>query len=515
MADAEAQEILFKFQVNGMPPDKFALVRMEGREALSELYRFDLDLVSDDPDIDPEKIVNQPAVVAIDRDDDVTLFHGIITQFEQRGMGPEFVDYHMVLVPRVYNLGFTKQCQIFMEKPVKTIISDVLTENGMSEGTDFDISLKETYPDREYTVQYQESDLDFIMRLMEHEGIFFFFEHGEEQEKLIISDKKEAHQPIAGDPKVPFRDARAINPAGEAVGTFTFRQQQLSKQIILKDYNYRKPTLEIKGEASVIEKGFGTFMEYGNHFKDPDDGARLARMRAEEQSCRQKLFFGQGAVRHFRSGATFELIDHFRSANNGKYLLTAVQHSGTQPGVIGTAYGSGAEKPGYLNTFEAIPAAIVFRPLRVTPRPVIHGVTHGFIDSATSGDYADIDDLGRYRVKLNFDISDAKDGKASRYMRMAQPYSGPDIGMHFPLLKGTEVLLIHLDGDPDRPLIVASVPNPDTMSPVTAANHTQCAINTKGGSTVTFEDQDGSQRIHMVCVTKGTSLIMGAPAPAK
>lgn len=514
MADVETTEMLFSFQVNGIPADKFALIRMEGREALSELYRFDVDLVSSDPDIDPEKIVNQSAVILIDRDDDVTAFHGIITQFEQRGMGPEFVDYHVVLVPRLYNLGFTKQCQIFMEKPVKTIISDVLKENGMSEGKDFDISLKETYPDREYTVQYQESDLDFIMRLMEHDGIFFFFEHGEKQEKMIISDKKEAHQPIAGDPKVPFRDARAINPAGEAVGAFTFRQQQLSKQVILKDYNYRKPTLEIKGEAPVIDKGFGAFIEYGNHFKDPDDGARLARMRAEEQSCRQKLFFGEGAVRHFRSGATFELIDHFRSLNNGKYLLTEVQHSGHQLGMIGTAYGGGAEKVGYINKFTAIPADLVFRPTRLTPKPVIHGIMHAVIDSSTSGEYADIDDLGRYKVKLPFDLSDIKDGKASRYIRKAEPYSGGGMGMHFPLHKGTEVLLIHLDGDPDRPIIVASVPNPDTKSPVTGANQTQCVIHTGGNNKIVIEDVAGEQRIAMTSPTAETYFSIGAP-PAK
>jgi type VI secretion system secreted protein VgrG len=509
MADVETAEMLFSFQVNGIPAEKFAMIRMEGREAISELYRFDVDLVSGDPDVDPEKVVNQSAVIVIDRDGDLTMFHGIVTIFEQRERGPEFVNYHAVLVPRLHNLIHTKQCQIFLDKPVKTIIADVLKENGMSEGKDFDISLKETYPDREYTVQYQESDLNFIMRLMEHEGIFFFWEHGDKQEKLIISDKKEAHQPIAGEPKIPFRDARAINPAGEAVSRFTFRQQQLSKAVLLRDYNYRKPTLEVKGEADVIPKGFGLYMEYANHFKDPEDGARLARMRAEEQSCRQKMFFGESAVRHFRAGSTFELIDHFRSASNGKYVLTEVTHSGTQMGAIGSAYGGAPEKPGYLNTFTCIPAAIVFRPLRVTPKPVINGVTHAFIDSATSGEYADIDDLGRYKVKLNFDLSDAKEGKASRYIRMAQPYAGGNMGMHFPLHRYTEVLLIHLDGDPDRPIIIASVPNPDTMSPVTAANQTQCVIHTGGNNSIVIEDTDGSQRIAMTSPTKGTIVTMG------
>src|SRR5512140_2641634 len=165
MAEPEAEEIKFSFQVNGCDAGKFALVRIEGREAISECYRFDADIVSADPDIDPDKVVNQPAVVLIDRDGDITSFHGVIAIFEQRDMGPEFVNYHAVIVPRLYNLAFTKQCQIFLDKNLKTIISDVLKENGMAEGKDFEISLKETYPVREYTVQYQESDLNFIQRL--------------------------------------------------------------------------------------------------------------------------------------------------------------------------------------------------------------------------------------------------------------------------------------------------------------------------------------------------------------
>src|SRR5262245_31936973 len=119
MADVEATEFQFSFEVAGTPPEKFALIRMEGREALSELYRFDIDLVSADPDLDPEKIVNQPAVVAIDRDGDITRFHGIVTLFEQGEMGPEFVNYHAVIVPHLYNLNFTKHSQIFQDKTVK------------------------------------------------------------------------------------------------------------------------------------------------------------------------------------------------------------------------------------------------------------------------------------------------------------------------------------------------------------------------------------------------------------
>lgn len=510
MVEVEASEILLSFQVNGFPPEKFALTRMEGREAISELYEFAIDLVSADPDIDLDKVVNQSAVVLIDRDGDISRFHGIVTIFEQRSMGPEFVNYHAVLVPRLHNLAHTKQCQVFLDKDVKTILNDVLVENGLAEDKDFSILLKETYPRREYVLQYQESDLDFISRQMEHYGIFYFFEHGESKEKLIITDRQEAPGPIEGEPEIPFRDARAIDPAGEAVSSLVLRQRQLSKQVLLKDYNYRNPSVEIKGNADVIPKGFGTYMEYGDHFKTPEEGSTLARVRMEEQLCRQKMYYGESACRHFRSGATFSLIDHFRSTNNMKYLLLDVNHSATQLGIVGSAYGGAPEKPSYLNTFTAIPASVMFRPARLTPRPQITGIMHATVDADASGQYAEIDEMGRYKVKLPFDLSNAAAGKASHYVRMSQPYSGSEYGMHFPLHKDTEVLLVHLDGDPDRPIISGTVPNPNNASPVTAGNKTQCRIRTGSDNEMLIEDTAGSEYILIRTPNEDTHLSIGA-----
>jgi type VI secretion system secreted protein VgrG len=136
------------------------------------------------------------------------------------------------------------------------------------------------------------------------------------------------------------------------------------------------------------------------------------------------------------------------------------------------------------------------------------------IDASGSGQYAEIDDMGRYKVKLPLDLSDKKDGKASRYVRMMQPYAGGGMGMHFPLHKGTEVALMFLDGDPDRPIIAGAIPNPDTASPVAGSNQTQCKIHTGGGNTITIEDQDGAQRMVMFSPTSNTIMTMGAPPPS-
>ena len=142
----------------------------------------------------------------------------------------------------------------------------------------------------------------------------------------------------------------------------------------------------------------------------------------------------------------------------------------------------------YLSRFEAIPFEVQFRPERVTPWPRIHGILHAHIDADTSGDYAQIDELGRYRVRLPFDSSGRQGSSASRWIRLAQPYAGAGYGSHFPLHKGTEVLLAHIDGDPDRPIIVGSVPNPHTISPATSANATQSVVNTASGIRIEMED---------------------------
>ncbi|HEX7878379.1 MAG TPA: type VI secretion system tip protein TssI/VgrG, partial [Candidatus Eisenbacteria bacterium] len=504
--------IRLEFQVKGLDPATFTPVKFEGVEAISELYRYEIDLVAPDTtEVDPDKVVGQPGVLTIDRAGDVTRFHGIVAVFELLGRGNnDATRFRVVMVPRLANLGLTKTSQVFLDKPHWKIVQAVLEENGLADGKDFDVQISEPGPTRDYVVQYQESDLDFIRRLMEYEGIFFFFRHDEEQEVMVLGSAKERHKPIEGEATVTFRDQRDVGPGGEAVGEFIYRQTQLSKDVFLKDYNYRKPTLEIKGTADVIPKGFGTFMEYGDHFKDPEDGKRLAAIRAQEQSCRQKEWFGRGAMRHFRAGSTFTLQDHFVTKFDGKYLITSVTHSAHQAGAVGGDTGPQGQRPGYLNHFVAIPADTLFIPRRITPRPRIWGYMKAQIDAGGSGDYAEIDDLGRYKVKLPFDLSDAKEGKASHFIRMAQPYSGGGMGMHFPLHKGTEVLLIHLDGDPDRPIIVGSVPNPDTMSPVTGANQTQCVIHTGGGNKIVIEDTDGGQRIAFSSPHSETFFSLGA-----
>lgn len=491
-------DVLFRFRSAGLDEALFNVVRLDGREALSDLYEFRLELTSKDPDIDVGGVLRNNATIEMELGGDLVYVHGIVSTFVQCDRGPEWINYEAVLVPRLYTLGLNQQCQIYLEKDTPTIVRELLTEDGLVENEDFELRLKRTdYPVSEYVVQYQESDLNFARRLLEHAGIFFYFEQSAAKEKLILTDTREAYGVIGGDPVVPFRDARGVNPGGEAVESLRLWQELRPRNVVLKDYNWRAPGVEMQAQGTAAASGRGTFMEYGDHFKSPEEGRALAAIRGEEVACREVVYKGRGGCRSFRAGARFTLIDHFRASSNMEYLLVSVRHQGEQLGVMGTAAAGDPDRPGYLNEFEAIPAGVQFRPARVTPKPRIYGTLNAVIDATGEGDYAELDDLGRYKVRLPFDISNNGAGKASRYMRMAQPYAGEDGGMHFPLLKGTEVILTHVDGDPDRPIISAAVPNVVTSSPVNSQNQTQSMIQTQGQNRIEIEDQEGVRYVHL------------------
>lgn len=503
------KEVIFRFFCDKLPDSTFSLVRLDGREALSSLFQFRLDLVAESAEVDPSEIVNHPARIEFEREGDISYYHGIVPLFEQRDRGPEFVNYHALLVPRLYLLTLTRQSMVFLDQTVPEIVEQVLKNNQFKDEEDYKFKVTRPGPKREYVVQYEETDLDFVQRLLEAEGICYFFEHTEKGHRVIITDKKSMHTPVSGESVIPYREARSVNVAGEAVGALTFRQQVLPQEVLLKDYNYRTPSVAVQATATAVANGFGKIREYGDHFKTPEEGKDLAEIRAEEIRCREKVYFGESGCRHFRSGHTFTLEDHFRAANNIKYLLVEVTHHGRQLGVVGTASGGAPDEPAYLNQFEAIPYDVQFRPARVTPKPRISGVMHARVDSG--GQYAEIDADGRYKIKVPFDLSDKTNGSASRFMRMAQPYSGPGYGHHFPLHKGVEVLLTHQDGDPDRPIVAGSVPNPETKSPVTGPNLTQSIMRTAAGNEFIIEDQAGSERIMLHSPFDNSYLYIGSP----
>ncbi|MBN2254120.1 MAG: type VI secretion system tip protein VgrG [Deltaproteobacteria bacterium] len=510
------QEIKFEFRSQVLEEDTFAVVRFKGTEGLSRYYEFEIDLVSQEPEIDMTEVLKNPATFTILRDDGNIPFHGILTDFEQLHEIDGYVFYRAVLVPKLWWLSLTYHNQVLLNKSVPHMIEGVLKDGGLT-SLDVEFKLEKEYPEWDYICQYGESHLNFVSRWMEREGIYYYFEQGDSSEKVIVTDEKASHGEMNEGATMYYSPPSALGESHreEIINAFICRQTMLPKTLRLRDYNYETPSMEITGSAEVSPNGRGEIYIYGEHFRTPKEGNALAKIRAEEYLCRERRFHGESTIPYIRPGYLFDLEDHYRSDVNRKYLTVEIEHEGNQAAYliagIRKDLHDADRKPYYRNSFVAIHSDVQFRPPLKTPKPRFYGTLNARIDSAGTGKYAELDDQGRYKVKLPFDESGRTNGKASAFFRMAQPYAGTDHGMHFPLHKGTEVLLTFTDGDPDRPIIAAAVPNPETPSQVTSADQSMSKITTAGGNKIHIEDQEGKERILMHTPNQNTWMRMGAP----
>jgi type VI secretion system secreted protein VgrG len=508
----------FTFESKALDKDTFTVVRFSGEEGLSTLYRFEILLVSEKEDIDLTAVLQNPATFTIkgyfSGGEDLP-FHGILAAFEQMHQADNYVFYRAELRPKLWWLTLTHHNQVFLDKKAEDFLVEVLEDGGLSQGLDFQFKYQSNYPTWEYVCQYGEPHFNFFSRWMERNGAYYWFEQGRQSEKLIASDTHIAHTPLPGHETFLYSPPSGLDAAeaGRVIKRFTLKQSPLPKNVLLKDYNYMKPSLDLEGKAQVQDQGRGEIYLYGEHFLDKNEGDRLAAIRAEEYRCREKVFHGLSSIPAVRPGFLFTLDKHFREEFNQKYLTIAVHHEGSQERYLLSGLGirdlENIEGLFYRNTFECIPASVQFRPARATPKPRMAGTISAKVDSAGSGQYAELDKHGRYKIILPFDLSGRSGGKASAFLRMMQPYAGEGMGFHAPLHKGTEVLLSFIDGDPDRPVISGAVPNPETPSPVRDENQTQVRLVSGSGNVLHMEDEKGKERILMHSPTAGSFIRVG------
>ncbi len=500
--------------------DTFDVVSFSGTEGLSKLYQFEVTLVSENDEIDLESVTQSRAKLTILRDNGNIVFNGILSELEQMGTAQGRTQYRAVLTPAFWRHTLTHHNQIFLDQTVPQIIESALKSGGLT-SLDYEFRLTGVYPPHEYICQYSESLYDFISRLLEREGIYYFFEQNADSEKVIITDTALLHSVMTEGVQMSYSPPSGLDEASreEVISTLVCRQKILPARVLLKDYNYRKPSLELTAECVVSERGQGDVYIYGEHFATSEEGTRLAQVRADELKCRAKTFHGESLIPYLRPGYLFSLAGHNRADFNTSYLTLEITHHGDQAFMLSAGLSatlSDRERsPYYRNSFSAIPSNCQFRPERITSKPRISGTLNAHIDAEGSGQYAEVDDQGRYKVILPFDLNTSMGGKASSWLRMAQPYAGENHGMHFPLHKGTEVLLTFIDGDPDRPIIAAAVPNPITPSPVNSSNCTQSHVTTAGGNKLHFEDQKGRERIVMQTPNSNSMFRVGAQKTAE
>ncbi len=461
--------------------DHVRVHRLSGREAISDLFSFDVGVVCEAGHELPDGALPGADVTLIVEHggDEVRRVHGILGPVREDLDAPGGrASYSLRIVPRALRLSLVETQDIYLERSVPEILKSKLERHDFGPD-EFELRLLETYPTRDFVVQYRESDLAFVKRLCEHVGISFFFEHTGGCDKLVFTDH------AAGFPPAPQAEEIHHRPRGEALDVFALSvvSDLVPTSFIIQDYNYRTPQVDLSAVFDLESGNGGGVVEYGAHVKTPAEAERLAKVRGEERACRQKVYEGESALPALAAGMRSTLVDHPRLPAT-PLLVTEVRHEATLPVFHETAAGPAAP-PRYRNTFRAIPGDVLFRPARTTPKPRIAGFITGIVQpgpDGESGGVAQIDSEGRYTVQLHFDTTQHGEEKASHAVRMAQPFAGPSYGMHFPLRRGTEVLLAFADGDPDRPVIVGALYNSASPSPVVAQNARKHQLKAASGS---------------------------------
>jgi type VI secretion system secreted protein VgrG len=499
------------------------VVSFEGEEAMAGLYRFELLLVSPDNDIDERKLVGQQGVFRLN--DGVaggqdTCYSGVVESFEQMHQITGWTFYKAVLVPRLWRLGQYYLTEVYLDKTPLELLDLIMEGAGLTHN-EYDLRLanKDEFPKRKFIFQFQESYLDFLSRWCERLGIYWWFEDSHGIETAVFGNNVRSHDNQVL--QLAYQRAGeldALVTGKRRVQSFNLTVQSLPKRITVMDYYYKRASLKIKGSAPVDERGIGEVTYYGLHINTNEAAQALATIRAEGLICRSRQFIGESTATGLRCGFFMELTGHHRASFNQQYLLTRVSHHGAQSGMLldGLGVPTADDRPCrdfYQASFCAIPADVQFRPEIIHPWPCIDGNLTAYIDAEGSGEYAELNQYGEYKVQLPYDITEKSADKASAWIRMATPYAGDGYGMHFPLHKGTEVLLSFHNGNPDDPVITGAVHNSLNANVVTDENQTQSVIQTAGGNSLEFHDTEGEQGVHFFSPTVNTRFSMGAPTP--
>jgi type VI secretion system secreted protein VgrG len=435
-------------------PDALLLTGFSGVEGVSMPFSFGLDLLSEDDAVAAADLLRTPVTVTLSlTGGDERTFHGLVRRFVQEGRAEELTSYQAEIVPWLWFLSLSRECRIHQNLSVPEILETVFRGLGHA---DFELRCTKSYPKREFCVQYRETHLDFVSRLMEEEGIFYFFEHTPERHLLVIADDNGAVKPCPGG------ECARMAPQGadgdDVVGTLHWEEQACSGKVVLRDYDFLQPSLSLESTIAGTEPE--EVYDYPGEYTAPDEGERYARIRLEEAAALRKVVRGQSTCRAFRGGFQFELEEHFRAAANQPYMLLQVQHVASAG-----EYRAGAGEPmEYRNHFAAIPHAVVFRPQRVTPRPVVYGSQTALV-VGPAGEEVWVDAHGRIKVQFYWDRLGQKDENSSCWVRVAQPWAGKGWGaVQIPRI-GNEVVVEFLEGDPDRPLVTGSVYNAEQTPP--------------------------------------------------
>lgn len=495
----------FLLKVGEYTPDQLKVVRFSLQEDLSDLFRLTLEIVSPKRDLDFDKILGQPALLTIDRGGEKRFVNGLVSRFEQgERYGEKMYGYCAEVVPKAWLLKGRQKCRIFQNLSVAEIIEKVLQEAGLS-GDQVQMTLKKSPPKREFCVQYRESDFVFISRLMEQQGLFYFFRHTSSNHTLVIADDSSTINKEGSSPKVIFRGPGTAGvSAQEHISLYHYHRVIGSGRVRLRDFNFKKVALDLEAEASSDAYTDLETYDYPGEYETQSEGQALAKIRLEEHLATRRLGSGQSDCRRFMPGCRFVLEDHPRGDFNREYLLIGVSHSGNQPQSLGPeAAASGGDGPVYENQFQCIPSDVPFRPPQVAPQPVIQGPQTALV-VGPAGEEIYTDEYGRVKVQFHWDREGKQDQKSSCWLRVAQAWAGAGWGGLFIPRIGQEVVVSFIEGDPDRPIVIGAVYNGANKPPYPLPDEktrstikTNSSLGGDGFNEIRFEDAKGSEEIYI------------------
>ncbi|NUO48969.1 MAG: type VI secretion system tip protein VgrG [Polyangiaceae bacterium] len=509
MASTITEGVLFESAALG--DTRWTVRSLEGEDALNHEYRFriHLDLAQSSLSQDElERVLEAPASITfIEGDRELNRFSGVIAELTVLpDVDHTRTDLYLELVPRTALAAHRRGSELFLQKSVPEVVVEKLKALGLEPERDFALLLRASYGRREFIAQYEESDLAFVRRLCEAAGITTSFEERDGREVMVLSDGQAPFQPVTRS-RIRMRDRRDHPSAWDVRTTL----RRVPQNVQVHDYNYRIPRVPLLDrDPTRRAAAVGEWTEFGPHPKTTNETRELAVIRTEEHAARHNVVQGMASESSLRSGRLLHIVDAV--ATEQTLLLTRVEYSFRR--LAENAAGA-AELHGWENRFVGIPDGVPFRPPRATPVPRISGLLNAVVDGAIRGDYAELDPLGRYRVRFAHDRSGRTDLGATHPVRMMQPHAGASYGMHFPLRPGTEVLVGFVNGDPDRPVIVGAAPNPITTSPVAERNQTQNVIRTGSNNEMVIEDFKGNERIRIHTPHAATTMQLGSPEEAE
>lgn len=527
MTHAESVAI---FSSTALEATTLLVEKWKGEEEISKPYRFEIDLACEDMTFDAQTLLGKPATISlVNANGEMEPYHGVVTSVVELNADSHYSYFQVVLEPRLALLKQFRFSDTWLDLSLPDIIRVVIAELGnMTEGAgvqskesmdkyDFDIRIPSEdigYTQEYFTCQFEETSLRFLARKLEYYGIYYYFEQQRDHEAVIFCGDirfQPEHESVTINYRPQSRTLAAeIDQA--MLSSFTRHAQIVPDKLVLKDFSTSNAQLQLTVEdtvdmmpdiASSRKDGseghafIGEQVTYDEHYGSLAEGDWLIKRRSQALRCIQSVYQGSGRATGVRAGYFMRLNGHSNQRLNTRFQVIKVKHTGQQPLPALEKEGVASIQEESRTQFVALSEDLQFRPMRTTAKPRIIGTLNAVIDNDNEDDVPLLNEHGCYKVRFPFARKDRAQTRGSAWVRMATPSNGSKHGMHFPLIKGTEVLISFMGGDPDRPVIIGSVPNSENPSIVNADNATTSGFTTVNGHYLKADDNPSTANISM------------------